>query len=817
MAQSPLIGQFMGQLISEYARDASRYDELLAGDGTVRPHWRALIERLQSGGTETARRGVELARRLIVENGVTYNVYADPQGRDRPWQLDTLPLILPPEEWQVIAAGVAQRARLLDALLADLYGPQRLLIEGIVPPEIPFGHPNFLWPCRGVTPRDGRWLHLYAVDLARAPNGKWWVLGDRTQTPSGPGYALENRRIVSRVLPQLHDELRVRSLGGFFALLREQMLSVVEDDEAPLAVVLTPGPFNETYFEHAYLARQLGLSLVEGADLTVRGNTLYLKTFGGLRRVHAVLRRLDDDFCDPAELRADSALGVPGLLQVVRAQRVVLANALGTGVLESAAWLGFLPPIADWLLGETLALPSVATWWCGERPALDQVIANLDRLVIKPTYPNQKFEPVFGRTLDKRARQQLIDRLRARPYAYVAQERLALSQAPVWSGSGLAARALSMRVYAVATQTGFQVLPGGLARIAADSSAEVVSSQRGGGSKDVWVMAAPDVSEEPDTVLQRRRRPRNEDLPSRLVENLFWMGRYADRCDAKARLARASLALDSRSESWRHAMHVCSHFGLLEEQAEHADMATRLFDTANGTGLGADLRRLEWSATQARSRLSAEHWRAIGVLQRQFHEAAASRSDARETLDRLVLALSALAGFALDDMTQDDGWRLLTLGRRVERVQFLATLLSLRLAVPAAPSRSELEWWLDITGSTIAYRTQYLEQARLTPVLHLLIRDAQNPRGLVFQCNEICRVMAQLNAAGSEEFFERTVQEITETDLGALEGVGYTAASARQSFAVSLAALNEAATQLSDRLSMRHFSHTARDLQVVAA
>jgi uncharacterized circularly permuted ATP-grasp superfamily protein/uncharacterized alpha-E superfamily protein len=804
-------------VIAPYTRDASRYDELLAADGTVRPHWRTLVDRLQAAGPETARRGAELARRLIVENGVTYNVYADPQGRDRPWQLDTLPLILPPEEWQTIAAGVAQRARLLDALLGDLYGPQRLLIEGIVPPEIPFGHPNFLWPCRGIRPINGRWLHLYAVDLARAPNGKWWVLGDRTQTPSGPGYALENRRIVSRVLPQLMDELRVRPLSGFFAALREQMLSVVEDDESPLAVVLTPGPFNETYFEHAYMARHLGLSLVEGADLTVRGDTLYLKTFGGLRRVHAVLRRLDDDYCDPAELRADSALGVPGLLQVVRAERVVLANALGSGVIESAAWLGFLPPIADWLLGETLALPSVATWWCGERPALEQVIANLDQLVIKPTFPNQKFEPVFGRSLSRDERKRLIERLRARPYAYVAQERVSLSQVPVWGNNGVTGRVLAMRVYAVATSNGFQVMPGGLARIGSDTAAEVVSNQRGGGSKDVWVLSEPDSPEENDAAALRRRRARNEDLPSRLVENLFWMGRYADRCDAKARLVRASLALDSRSEGWRQAMHACAHFGVL---AESADLAASLFDMSNGMGLGADLRRLEWSATQARSRLSAEHWRAIGVLQRQFHEAASSRSDARETLDRLVLALSALAGFALDDMTQDDGWRLLMLGRRLERVQFLASLLALRLSMAAAPTRYELEWWLDITGSIIAYRTQYLEQARLTPVLHLLVRDSQNPRGLAFQCDSIRRALAQMPSSGGlapEEFFDRVVGEVAEVDFGVLEGVGYTAIAARQAFAQRLLALNDAATQLSNRLSMRHFSHTERDVQVVAA
>lgn len=799
-----------------YSRNAARYDELLAGNGDIRPHWEPLIRRLESAGADSARRGIELARRLIIENGVTYNVYADPQGRDRPWQLDTLPMIIPADEWQVIAAGVAQRARVLDALLGDLYGPQRLLAEGIVPPEIPFGHPNFLWPCRNVMPRDARWLHLYAVDLARAPDGKWWVLGDRTQTPSGPGYALENRRIVSRVFPQLLDEMRVRSLNGFFVALREQLLRMVDDDEAPLAVVLTPGPFNETYFEHAYLARQLGLALVEGADLTVRGQTLYLKTFTGLRRVHAVLRRLDDDFCDPAELRADSALGVPGLLQVVRAGRVVMANALGSGVLESACWLGFMPSIAEWLLGETLALPSVATWWCGERPALDHVIEHLESLVIKPAFPNQNFEPVFGSELDRAERTKVVERLRGRPYAYVAQERLSLSQSPVWRGAQLTPRALGIRVYAVATATGYQVLPGGLARIATDKQAEVVSNQRGGGSKDIWVVSGDDGEPEVDARLAPRRRTR-EDLPSRLVENLYWMGRYTERCEAKARLMRATLALDLRSDALAGAQNACSHFGVI---AVGHSLADSLFNMTILNGVGGDLRRLEWSATQARSRLSAEHWRAIGVLLRQYHDAAASLSDASETLDRLVLALSALAGFSLDDMTQDDGWRLLMLGRRLERVQFLTTLIGRRLSGGVPPTRSEMEWWLDITGSTVAYRTRYLEQPRLTPVLHLLLREPQNPRALAFQAHHIEVLVGELigelgTGSIQEDDCERAMEELSESDLGVLEGTGYPSVAARQAFAQQLNALATAATALSDRLSMRHFSHTERKLQVV--
>src|ERR1700733_3806482 len=432
--------------LEAYLSDTRRYDELLDSSGDVRAHWRPLIDALARDGADAVRRGVELARRLIVENGVTYNVYADPQGRDRPWVLDPLPVLLTAEEWREIELGVAQRARLFDALLADVYGPQRLLADGTVPAELPFGHPNFLWPCHGITPAGGNWLHVHAVDISRSADGRWWALADRTQTPSGPGYALENRHIVSRVFPDLLGDLGVRSLGGFFTALRENLLRHAPDGESPLAVVLTPGAFNETYFEHAYLARQLGLPLVEGHDLTVRGDTVYLKTLGGLRRVHAILRRLDDDFCDPVELRGDSALGVPGLISAIRARNVVLANALGSGVLESAAWMGFMPAAAERLLGEKLRLPSVATWWCGERLALDYVLDNIERLVIKPTYPNQNFPAAFGRDLEPQARADLARRLRAQPHAYVAQERLAFSQAPVWrDGSGVpgfSARAL---------------------------------------------------------------------------------------------------------------------------------------------------------------------------------------------------------------------------------------------------------------------------------------------------------------------------------------------------------------------------------------
>jgi uncharacterized alpha-E superfamily protein len=544
--------------------------------------------------------------------------------------------------------------------------------------------------------------------------------------------------------------------------------------------------------------------------------------------VHAILRRLDDDFCDPVELRADSALGVPGLLAAARAGRVMLANALGSGVLESAAWLGFMPGAAQQLLGESLLLPSVATWWCGEKPALEHVIAHLEQLVIKPAFPSQRFEPVFGRDLSPVLRQRLVERLRARPYAYVAQERLDLSQAPVWRAGespGFTARALGIRVYAIRTANGFEVLPGGLARIAADGHVEVVSTQRGGGSKDVWVLGhAPD--DHAPLASAARLRVRHDDLPSRLVENLYWFGRYAERCEDKVRLLRATLAVRVDPEVWKLAFDACQRFGVLGPEPR---LVQSIFNRENALGLPADLDRLVYCATQVRSRLSTEHWAAVVTLQREQQPGPANSRDtlppdAREALDRLLAPLVALAGLALDDMTQDDGWLLLILGRRLERLQFLASLVAQRLATSTVGSQGEVEWLLDIAGSTITYRTRYLAAPRLAPALDLLVRDGSNPRALAFQVfairDSLGRLAQSLGVSADsavERAFEAALQPLLEVDLGTLEGSGHGATSARLSFASDLEALAAAAGRLSDRLSLRHFSHVKSDVHTVAA
>ncbi|MCQ4349072.1 circularly permuted type 2 ATP-grasp protein [Pseudomonas stutzeri] len=830
----------MSDLLADYPRSDAVYHELLDAEGEVRPHWRQLLAHLRRCSPAQLRQRQALLTRQIQENGVTYNVYADPDGTDRPWELDLLPNIIPADEWQALAAGVAQRASLLNAVLADIYGPQQLIADGLLPADLVYGHNNYLWPCQGVQPPGGTWLHVYAVDLARAADGRWWITADRTQAPSGAGYALENRQIVSRAFPELYRDLRVQHLAGYFRTLQETLARLAPSDgETPLVVLLTPGRFNETYFEHLYLARQLGYPLVEGSDLTVRDSTVYLKTLGGLKRVHALLRRLDDDFCDPLELRSDSALGVPGLLDAVRQGRVLVANALGSGVLESPGLPGFLPGICERLFGEELQLPSIASWWCGEPPVCEEALDKLDALLFRGAFPSQQFVPQFGPDLDAARRAELAERIRQRPYAYVGQERPLLSHAPVWEAARarLETRPIGMRVFAVAGPDGYRVMPGGLTRVAASAGATTLSMQRGGASKDTWVLGARHASSEPwqwGRALGVADVVRSDPyLPSRQVENLFWFGRYCDRCEGTARFLRIMLAryVDDGDDpaALQAAVQVAEGLGLLParepssakvESAAEATLEQRLLQALAGKdwpfSLRANLQRLQWAAASVRGKLSRENWQALVELHKEVQgldREEGEPGELLEFLDRLLMSLAALSGFALDDMTRDDGWRFLMIGRRIERLQFLAESVAGLLQGGAAQDRSALAWLLELGNSSITYRTRYLATPQLVPVLDLLLCDGQNPHAVVFQLRQVQRSLDNLDAcfelSGLPDL--RMLDErLSAWDLGRLEYDPFDAAvdpAALDELAEFLLAIAAAAGQLSDQLGLRFFVH----------
>src|SRR5580704_7888538 len=403
-----------------YEATSGFYDEVLGAGTKPRPQWAALADSLTAMGNQGLARRWREGQRLIHDNGITFNVYSDPESTSRPWPLDPLPLMMDPQEWKTIEAAVIQRATLFNSVLADLYGPQRLLREKMIPAELVFPNPGFLRPCWGIQPPGGTFLHMYAADLARSPDGQWWVLADRTQSPSGAGYALENRLVTTRVLPDIFRASHIRRLANFFQTYREALQRLVPSQrENPRIVLLTPGPYNETYFEHAFLARYLGYTLVEGGDLTVRDNRVFLKTLGGLLPVDVIVRRQDDQFCDPLELRGDSMLGVPALVEAVRAGNVAIANSLGSGLAESPAYAAFLPGLSRLLLDQDLKIPTVATWWCGPEGPLKYVTEHLETLVLKNTFPGDRIEPIFGARLSGAEREKVLDKVRAEPDRYV--------------------------------------------------------------------------------------------------------------------------------------------------------------------------------------------------------------------------------------------------------------------------------------------------------------------------------------------------------------------------------------------------------------
>lgn len=818
------------QLLAAYPPPGPHFDEMLEAPFKPRAHWQRLFDHLVRTPSPRMRSTLQSVERQVYENGITYNVYADPQGVERPWELDVLPFILSPEEWAGIEAAIVQRATLLNRILADVYGPQSLLREGHLPPALIHGHAGFLRAAHGVPAPDGVHLHVYAADLARSPDGRWWVIADRTQAPSGTGYALENRLVISRAFPELFRDLKVQHLADFFRTLRDSLSHwAPNDDDAPRIVLLTPGPYNETYFEHAYLARYLGFPLVEGSDLTVRDGCVWLKTLSGLQRVHAILRRLDDDFCDPLELRSDSALGIPGLTEVARRGNVLIANALGSNLLESGALLGFLPGLSEHLLGEPLRMPSVATWWCGEPAALEEVIDGLDKLVIKAAFPQLRMTPVFGEDLGEARRNELVAAMRARPHDYVAQELVRLSQAPVWDREHprrLEARSVGLRVYACASPNGYVVMPGGLTRVSSADDSRVLSMQRGGSSKDTWVLSHAPVST--FSLLRRSIGPQDlvrsgSNLSSRVVENLFWFGRYAERCDSTARLLRVALGrliddVPARHDAeWPAIVSLCRASQLLDDEVDALDdidiedaLITATLDEAVPRGLNAHLRHLYRVAFHLRERLSLDNWRTLNRLVQQLarHERRnGSLAEVLSLLDRTVVTLMTLAGFALDGMTRDQGWRFLSIGRRLERLQSMSQTIAHALAAARPGREADLDWLLEAADSIVTYRSRYMARPEWMPVLDLLVLDESNPRSISFQ------------VLGLHDFLVRLAESFGPCDEGLFEPLiarlhALDAARDLQPGSAALPALlgdlQSLSYSLSDLLTMRFFSHVAQ-------
>ena len=777
--------------------------------------------------------------RIIKEHGITYNVYSEDQGVTRPWKMDTLPLIFAQEEWSRLGRALSQRAELLNLIFKDAYGSQTLLTGNLLPPHLVLANPHFCRPCHGLAHYIKNPIHVYAADIARSPDGNWWVLSDRLETSTGLGYALENRFISARIFPGLMRHLKVKRLNDFIGTLCRsyENLAYLHKDQ-PHIVLLTPGPSNETYYEQSYLARNLGYTLVEGADLTVRENRVYLKTISVVKEVDVIIRRLDTPWCDPLELRNESILGVPGLIDVLRNRRVAIANALGVSILESAALPAFLPGLCRQLLGEELKIPSAATWWCGQPKEKTYVLENLQKLVIRQTFRKSQGQALFGSNLSESSLNELRQKIRQAPHAFSAQEMVAQATTPIYKDGSFQPRNFLMRVYLIPTNNSWEIMPGGLARIAPDI--DPTNVQKDAESKDVWVIASGEengeaLKPEPVIIAPQPVRRGNFDLPSRIADNFFWLGRYVERTEGLARVLQTLLEslIDQGNDDDLSILSLFNYFldedetntltkkgspSSLDMQSAEKQLSLLIRDVSDPGSLASNFRFLTTIATRVKERLSAQTWQQLLQLS-ELTGATITQYDVFDEASTQLLndTLDLLAGFSglmTENMTRGQNWLFLEIGKRVERTLVMIKLLYSTMKHKHDDEEEVLRKLLKCADSSMTYRRRYLTNLNANLVIDLLILEKANPRSLLFQADQILQHTKQL----PHSFLESAPNKIDLISLSAFSRISlaepqklleHNKEGQRKNLIIFLNHLKKDITKVATKIEQRYFAHTA--------
>lgn len=829
------------------------FKDILEKDPSQSQHWDLFFKSLaQFGSSELMNRSLDMTR-FLKENGVTYNIYGDPSGMNRPWNLEIIPFIISKQEWSVIESGLIQRAHLFDLILKDIYGEQRLIKDGIVPMEVIYNHSGFLRECRGIQLSGKHSLVVYAADLARSQNGKIWILNDRTQAPSGSGYALENRMAMARIVPELFKDLKVKRLSPFYNALHHSLTEISPHALAqPRIVVLTPGPGNETYFEHSFLSSHLGFTLVQGEDLMVKDNYVWLKTLGGLEKVDVILRRVDDVYCDPLELKEDSQLGVPGLLQAVRSGNISIANPLGSSVLENPGLIPFIPAIARYFLSEELQLSSIASWWCGQPKELQYVLDNLPFLVIKKIYRDSvQSTSVDASLLSNDKLQQLKQRIKAQPHLYVGQEKVEFSAAPsLVNGKLVPCRAL-FRSFAVSEQGSYTVMKGGLTRTSLDKDNFVISNQLGGFSKDTWVISedaegAPGNKKEQEYVQEQIQGYKSNILPSRTAENLFWVGRYAERVLGNARFQRTVMQfVEEANKSFiendlslkKCLLQALTHYthaypGFTGEgkhqklQQPWKELENLLFESTKAGSLSFNIGNFIRAVHAVRDHWSTDTWRVLREMEDAWQSAAKAWQGGHykmlNAVDNLITSMMAFISLNRESISREQGWTLLDAGRKTEQCFSLVSMLQLTLV-----NRQEeqvtyilLEAVLKSNESLVNYRFKYRAHLQLPLVLDLLLLDPHNPRSLVYLVERLKAYLSglpKINAGHALAAHERlALKAFTLIKLADKDELAKTDAATGQYVKLNafLTEINDLLFAISDVLSKTYFQHAQTQQQL---
>jgi len=757
-------------LVADYRLIPGVPDEMVGPDGTIRPAWTGLIEGLDDLGHEEMATRFERADQYLRDAGVFYRKYDGAEGKERAWPLAHLPLILDETEWSTITAGLTQRAELLERIVADIYGSNDLVRRGLLPPELIARNEEFLRPMVGIKPASGHFLHFCAFELGRGPDGGWWVLGDRTQAPSGAGFALENRVATTRALSDIYGKLHVHRLAGFFRDFRDALNGIASDGDGRVGI-LTPGIHNETYFEHAYIARYLGFMLLEGEDLLVENGQVMVRTVSGNKPISVLWRRLDASFADPLELRTDSHIGTPGMTEALRQGSISMVNALGSGILETRALAAFMPNLSRALTGNDLILPTIATWWCGQSTERRHVIDNFDAMMVGSAFStglaiDDPKGTVLGQDLGKQQRDHLLKQLAEDGGSFVGQEPVRLSTAPVYVGGTLQPRPITLRVYAARTRDGWTIMPGGFARVGSTSDTAAIAMQRGGQAADVWVVSDKPV-ERVSLMAQeggKLVRVSAGSLPSRAADNLIWLGRYAERCEATVRILRAYNA--------RLAEVSNPDVPILKDT--RAYLETLGVDASKGlpAGLLAAIESAVNSAGQIRDRFSPDGWLALTDLRktaRSFAARVEPGDDATRAMTVLLRKLAGFSGLVHENMYRFAGWRFLEIGRRLERGIQIAGIVGW-LTRKEAPDGS-LDMLLEIGDSVMTHRRRYAVSSGASSYVDLLVLDPLNPRSVRFQIAELREQIERLPGGIEEGHLSAAARHALQlhTDLRVIE------------------------------------------------
>ena len=701
-------------------------DELVTADGTLRPLWRPLVDHLTKLSDEDLTRATGRADQYLRDSGVFYRQYGSGQSIERPWPLSHIPVLIGENDWAELTPALIQRVELLEAVMADLYGENRLVADGHLPAALVAGNPEWLRPLVGVRPASGHYLHFVAFEIGRGPDGRWWVLADRTQAPSGAGYALENRVATSRAYTDVFGALNVHRLAGFFRDFRDALLGLRGERDGRVAI-MSPGPLNETCFEQAWIARYLGVSLVQGEDLTVSDGRLMVRTVSGLRPLDVLWRRLDGSYADPLELDPASRIGTPGMVAVLRQGGLTMVNSLGSGVLETRALMAFLPKLSVHLTGAPLAMPNIATWWCGGLPERAQVMAARARLVLSPAlgtglpFDRQgESTPAAHLTPDA-----LATRLANEGPDLVAQEAITLSTTPALIEGRIVPRPMSLRVFLARTPTGWQVMQGGFARIGATADPTALAMQRGGSAADVWVVSKDDVPAVSMVSAQAGpyRRTSPGALPARAADHLFWLGRYVERTEGIIRLLRA-----------RHIRLAEGGRAALPLQRQ-MDALLKTYDVDGAVGLSPGLLDTLGAAVatagQVRDRFSPDGWSALNDLDKTARRMAGSVApgdDAARALSALLRKLAGFSGLVHENMYRFFGWRFLSIGRQLERASAMTGVLTAFADAKAAAGALDL--CIELGDSVLTHRRRFSVGSSRETVIDLLALDPMNPRSV---------------------------------------------------------------------------------------